>query len=125
MTDSTKKISKKTRGKIRVDDILRRVDRLPDLNSFTSEEIIGYDQNGLPQSESPKHTGNPLFPKLSEFRTPSKSSSSIVTAIGNSDSGVRLARRYGPNSVSARSAACTSPVRWNSKPTQSRPLLDF
>lgn len=62
MTDSTKKISKKTKGKIRVDHILRRVDRLPDLNSFTPEEIIGYDQNGLPQSECPKHA-EPIAPK--------------------------------------------------------------
>jgi antitoxin VapB len=32
-----------------LDDILRRVDELPDLNSRSADEIVGYDENGLPQ----------------------------------------------------------------------------
>jgi antitoxin VapB len=31
-----------------LDDILRRVDEMPDLDSRTPDEIIGYDENGLP-----------------------------------------------------------------------------
>jgi antitoxin VapB len=31
-----------------LDDILRRVDDMPDLDSSTPDEIIGYDKNGLP-----------------------------------------------------------------------------
>lgn len=32
-----------------LDDILRRVDEMPDLDSRTPDEIIGYDENGLPR----------------------------------------------------------------------------
>ena len=32
-----------------LDDILRRVDALPDLDSRSADEIVGYDENGLPQ----------------------------------------------------------------------------
>ena len=32
-----------------LDDILRRVDEHPDLNSRSADEIVGYDENGLPQ----------------------------------------------------------------------------
>jgi antitoxin VapB len=31
-----------------IDDILERVDAMPDLDARTPEEIIGYDENGLP-----------------------------------------------------------------------------
>jgi antitoxin VapB len=31
-----------------IDDILQRVDAMPDLDARTPEEIIGYDENGLP-----------------------------------------------------------------------------
>ena len=31
-----------------IDDILQRVDAMPDLDPRTPEEIIGYDENGLP-----------------------------------------------------------------------------
>jgi antitoxin VapB len=31
-----------------IDDILRRVDEMPDLDTRTPDEIIGYDENGLP-----------------------------------------------------------------------------
>lgn len=31
-----------------LDDILRRVDEMPDLDSRSPDEIIGYDENGLP-----------------------------------------------------------------------------
>jgi antitoxin VapB len=31
-----------------IDDILQRVDEMPDLDARTPEEIIGYDENGLP-----------------------------------------------------------------------------
>lgn len=32
-----------------LDDILWRVDEMPDLDSRTPDEIIGYDENGLPK----------------------------------------------------------------------------
>jgi len=38
------------KGKFRIDDILSRVDRLPVLDPRTTEEILGYDECGLPQS---------------------------------------------------------------------------
>jgi antitoxin VapB len=31
-----------------IDDILQRVDAMPELDSRTPDEIIGYDENGLP-----------------------------------------------------------------------------
>ena len=31
-----------------VDDILRRVDQLPILDDRSADEIVGYDENGLP-----------------------------------------------------------------------------
>ena len=31
-----------------IDDILQRVDEMPDLDARTPDEIIGYDENGLP-----------------------------------------------------------------------------
>jgi antitoxin VapB len=31
-----------------IDDILERVDAMPDLDARTPEEIIGYDEDGLP-----------------------------------------------------------------------------
>jgi antitoxin VapB len=31
-----------------IDDILSRVDAMPDLDARTPDEIIGYDENGLP-----------------------------------------------------------------------------
>lgn len=33
----------------RISDILERVDALPELDSRSAEEIIGYDENGLPR----------------------------------------------------------------------------
>ena len=33
---------------MQLDDILRRVDEMPDLDSRTPDEIIGYDEDGLP-----------------------------------------------------------------------------
>ena len=33
---------------MQLDDILQRVDEMPDLDSRTPDEIIGYDENGLP-----------------------------------------------------------------------------
>jgi antitoxin VapB len=32
-----------------LDDILRRVDEMPDLDARTPDEIIGYDEDGLPR----------------------------------------------------------------------------
>ena len=32
-----------------LDDILRRVDEMPDLDPRTPDEIIGYDEHGLPR----------------------------------------------------------------------------
>jgi antitoxin VapB len=31
-----------------IDDILQRVDEMPDLDARTPDEIIGYDEDGLP-----------------------------------------------------------------------------
>jgi antitoxin (DNA-binding transcriptional repressor) of toxin-antitoxin stability system len=40
-----------TRRKLKreIDKILRRVDRLPELDNRSPDEIIGYDEDGLPQ----------------------------------------------------------------------------
>ena len=35
--------------KSQLDDILRRVDQLPILDSRAPDEILGYDENGLPR----------------------------------------------------------------------------
>ena len=32
-----------------LDDILRRVDEMPDLDSRSPDEIVGYDEDGLPR----------------------------------------------------------------------------
>ena len=48
MTARFKKNAKRSKNKI--DDILRRVDRLPILDSRTADEIIGYDEHGIPES---------------------------------------------------------------------------
>ena len=32
-----------------IDDILKRVDEMPDLDTRTPDEIIGYDDDGLPR----------------------------------------------------------------------------
>jgi len=37
------------RTKSEIDEILRRVDSLPVLDSRTADEIIGYDEHGLPK----------------------------------------------------------------------------
>lgn len=34
---------------LQIDDILRRVDEMPDLDSRAPDEIIGYDEDGLPR----------------------------------------------------------------------------
>jgi antitoxin VapB len=34
---------------MQLDDILQRVDEMPDLDSRTPDEIIGYDADGLPR----------------------------------------------------------------------------
>jgi antitoxin VapB len=34
---------------MQLDDILRRVDGMPDLDSRSPDEIIGYDEDGLPR----------------------------------------------------------------------------
>jgi antitoxin VapB len=34
---------------LKLDDILRRVAALPTLDSRTADEILGYDENGLPR----------------------------------------------------------------------------
>ena len=33
---------------VQIDDILERVDAMPDLDARTPDEIIGYDEDGLP-----------------------------------------------------------------------------
>lgn len=34
---------------MQLDDILRRVDEMPDLDSRTPDEVMGYDEDGLPR----------------------------------------------------------------------------
>lgn len=51
MTSRSKKKAKQKTLKADLDAILRRVDRLPDLDSRTPDEIMGYDEDGLPQSD--------------------------------------------------------------------------
>lgn len=48
MTDDTG-YSKSDLNKDEIKEIFRRVDRLPILDDRTAEEIIGYDEFGLPQ----------------------------------------------------------------------------
>lgn len=50
MTTRSKKKSQQTKLWTELDEILRRVDLMRDLDSRTPDEIIGYDENGLPQS---------------------------------------------------------------------------
>jgi hypothetical protein len=57
MTARSKK--KAERAKIKVDDIMRRVDRLPILDSHTADEILGYDEGGLPQPSNLKPESEP------------------------------------------------------------------
>jgi antitoxin VapB len=46
------RLNREQRGKTlarQLEEILQRVDRLPILDSRTPDEIIGYDENGLPR----------------------------------------------------------------------------
>ncbi len=51
-TNSKKNEAEETKREI--EDIFRRVDALPVEDSRAADEILGYDENGLPQSEDPK-----------------------------------------------------------------------
>jgi hypothetical protein len=44
---------KKAKQKAEIDKILARVDRLPILDFRSEDEILGYDENGLPASTAP------------------------------------------------------------------------
>ncbi|MGA7859288.1 MAG: hypothetical protein WCA11_15235 [Terracidiphilus sp.] len=48
MVDNSKK-QEPERTKTELEEILRRVDSLPVLDSRTEDEILGYDEHGLPQ----------------------------------------------------------------------------
>jgi hypothetical protein len=54
MTKRSTKKGKRTRAKI--DRILLRVDRLPLLDSRTADEILGYDERGMPESMETNRT---------------------------------------------------------------------
>jgi hypothetical protein len=47
-TDSKKQELERTKSEI--DEILRQVDLLPVLDSRTEDEILGYDEHGIPES---------------------------------------------------------------------------
>jgi hypothetical protein len=49
MAIRSKKKTKEKELPAELDAILRRVDRLPDMDSRTLDEIIGYDKDGLPR----------------------------------------------------------------------------
>ena len=51
MTARSKKKPQRKTLRAELDAILRRVDHLPDLDPRTPDEIIGYDERGLPQSD--------------------------------------------------------------------------
>ena len=44
---------KKAKQKDEIDKILERVDRLPVLDSRTADKILGYGENGIPDSVTP------------------------------------------------------------------------
>lgn len=48
MATHTARKKRHRQTKIKVDDILRRVDSLPILDPRSADEIIGYDKDGLP-----------------------------------------------------------------------------
>jgi len=48
MAARSKKKAKQKELKTDLDAILRRIDRLPDLDPRTPDAIIGYDEDGLP-----------------------------------------------------------------------------
>ncbi|HZW79684.1 MAG TPA: hypothetical protein VFF50_04355 [Candidatus Deferrimicrobiaceae bacterium] len=48
MKNSGKKKAKRNKLRSELDAILRRVDRMPDLDPRTPDEIVGYDENGIP-----------------------------------------------------------------------------
>ena len=52
MAARSKKKAKQKELKTDLDAILRRIDRLPDLDPRTPDEIIGYDENGLPYANT-------------------------------------------------------------------------
>ena len=54
----------------KIDAILRRVDRLPVLDPRTPDEIVGYDEDGLPQSETPKGAVDPTVPDQPAVKYP-------------------------------------------------------
>jgi hypothetical protein len=66
-SNKKKVMRKKLRSDL--DAILRRVDRLPDLDPRTPDEIIGYDDNGIPSTST----------------TPSRSVPSALNAGGATD----------------------------------------
>jgi antitoxin VapB len=52
LAERWERLKERRRGRIlaqQVDDILRRVDALPTLDSGTPDEILGYDEHGLPR----------------------------------------------------------------------------
>ena len=49
-TDSEEQEAEQTKRDI--EDILRRVDSLPVLDSRTADEILGYDEQGMPSSRT-------------------------------------------------------------------------
>jgi hypothetical protein len=51
MADDSKK-QELERTKREIDEILRRVDSMPVLTSITEDEILGYDEHGIPASPS-------------------------------------------------------------------------
>ena len=46
--DSRNQATEQTKEKIEIEDLLRRVDSLPILDSRLEDEILGYDEQGMP-----------------------------------------------------------------------------
>jgi antitoxin VapB len=52
LEERLQRLKAKRRGQVladQVEDLLRRVDALPNLDSRTDDEILGYDENGMPR----------------------------------------------------------------------------
>lgn len=60
MTNDTGRKKRKQETKTDIDDILRRVDSMPIFDPPSPDEIIGYDENGLPAQHGANGPRAPL-----------------------------------------------------------------
>ena len=68
MIGESRKKSKQRKNEIA--DILRRVDRLPTLDPRSPEEIVGYDEHGIPKAENSKRRVEATVPNRTSVAKP-------------------------------------------------------